>query len=830
VIKTVILLIRIFLSDCLKLEKRRMLIIALLLGQGGAAFSQAPPPTAPAPTPAAAGKAPAAAAAAPPASQAISTPDIAAQAETALERIRQLENRNQIDEVIDAASSEIPVLERDTSYHHREMRQLLTRNAALETLRNQERESREIESRASSLTRDLTRAALRVDRNIQELETLGAVWDTTGKAALEAGAPPEVLERVHDVRTSIDQAKKQLRGDRAKLLALQGKSADIGARAAQARQTLEEAGERAVTRLLYRDSLPLWSAAFWQTSVKSFSNEAGANLLNQATALFEYLRAHRINLVLHILLLSGLIAALSLVRSKIAALCETDDNLQRSRKVYDMPVVSAMLIALFASTWFYPRPPHSLWIILGVLAAAPVLVFARRVIDSGLYPVLYAAIGFYLADRLRAIFTPLPGVSRLLFLLEVLALLLFLAWTLRRPRPQVNAPQPAGLPEWRPIRFSAWLALALISIALVANAGGYVRLADLMLHTVLSSAYTAVVLYAFSRVGDGIIQGLLYVPPFSMLGMVKRHKMRLTRRIDRWLKRIAFLAWIILTLETPGLLRPVLAFIQSARRASISIGSLTLSVEQVLSAFLLVWAAYLLSRLVRFLLEEEVYPNVRLDRGLPYAVSTMLHYAVLLSGLVLALGALGVDMTKFTIVAGALTVGIGFGLQNIVNNFVSGLIILFERPIKVGDTIQIDDVIGRVQRIGIRASIVHSTMGAEVIIPNGKLVSDKVVNWTLSNQMRQITVPVITKPDVDVARIKSLLLEIAGKNKLVVKDPPPEVHFVKRGIDTFEFELRVWTDALDSWLDVRSDLITEINEALRENAIPAQAPAVPGAG
>jgi small-conductance mechanosensitive channel len=169
-----------------------------------------------------------------------------------------------------------------------------------------------------------------------------------------------------------------------------------------------------------------------------------------------------------------------------------------------------------------------------------------------------------------------------------------------------------------------------------------------------------------------------------------------------------------------------------------------------------------------------------------------------------------------------------------VNNFVSGLIILFERPIKVGDTIQIDDVIGRVQRIGIRASIVHSTMGAEVIIPNGKLVSDKVVNWTLSNQMRQITVPVITKPDVDVARIKSLLLEIAGKNKLVVKDPPPEVHFVKRGIDTFEFELRVWTDALDSWLDVRSDLITEINEALRENAIAAQAPmpapAVPSAG
>lgn len=230
----------------------------------------------------------------------------------------------------------------------------------------------------------------------------------------------------------------------------------------------------------------------------------------------------------------------------------------------------------------------------------------------------------------------------------------------------------------------------------------------------------------------------------------------------------------------------------------------------------------MLSRVARFILEEEVFPKVRLERGLPYAISTMLHYVLLFSGFVLALGAIGVDMTRFTILVSAFSVGIGFGLQNVVNNFVSGLIVLFERPIKVGDIIQIGDMTGCVQRIGIRASVVLSTQGPEVIVPNGKLISDNVVNWTLSNQLRQIAVPLTTKSDVQVAEFKLLLLAIAGNDPQVAKTPAPEVLFTKRGLDVFEFELRVWTAELAGWLQIKSDLITEIDEALRQKQLAAQ--------
>lgn len=809
-----------FLRCALKARNQLLFIVVLALGQAIPAFSQIP--KAAVPVPAASDKsAPAEPAAAP---QSISIADIAVQAETALSRVRQIENKSRIDDLIETANDEIPAMTRDTAYRMREMRQQLARNPPLETIRALEGEWREIDLRVTSLTRELTRAVLQLDRDIGELETMNATWTATYKAAAEAAAPHEVLERVQDVSNSIEAARKKVLGNRAMVLALQGKSADIGSLAAQSRQALAEASDRAVTRLLYRDNPPLWSSSSWQQPVDGFMKEVRENLSAQSAALTDYLYLHQRSVMFHLLFLSGLVAALTFARTKINKLSRTDESLKRASKVYEMPIVSAMLIAMFASTWFYPRPPRVLWIIISIVGAVPVLVFARRVIDSSLYSVLYAVIGFYLADRLRLVFATLPGISRWLFLIEALLIMLFISYTLRRPESRARSP------AWRVIRFGCWLTLLLITLALVENIAGYVRLADLTVHTILGSAYTALVLYAITHVGEGLLQGLFHVPPISMLGMVRRHKMLLSRRINRWIKWAAFLFWLTLSLQMPGLLRPLISFVQSVWQASVRIGSLTMSVGAVLSFFLIIWLAYLLSRLVRFVLEEEIYPNLSLDRGLPYAISMMLHYILLFSGLVLALGAIGVDMTKFTIVAGAFSIGIGFGLQNIVNNFVSGLIVLFERPVKVGDTIQIGDVVGRVQHIGIRASIIHTTAGAEFIIPNGKLISDNVTNWTLSNQLRQITVPVITKPDVNVVQLKTLLLDIARQNKLVIQTPSPEALFIKRGIDSFEFELRVWTDALDAWLEVKSDLITEINEALRQNEMAAQSPAaaIPG--
>jgi small-conductance mechanosensitive channel len=214
-----------------------------------------------------------------------------------------------------------------------------------------------------------------------------------------------------------------------------------------------------------------------------------------------------------------------------------------------------------------------------------------------------------------------------------------------------------------------------------------------------------------------------------------------------------------------------------------------------------------------------VYHHFRLASGVPYAISTMLHYAILLFGLFIALATLGIDLSQITLLAGALSVGIGFGLQNVINNFVSGLILLFERPIKIGDVIEVSGNVGEVRRIGIRASVIRTSDGSEVIVPNGSLISSQVTNWTFSDQQRAVEVSVNVIGGVDTQRVVELLKSVATAHPDVAKQPLPQVYIVNFTAGAVTFQLRVWTERSREWAQVRSDLAVAVNEALAREKI-----------
>ena len=172
-----------------------------------------------------------------------------------------------------------------------------------------------------------------------------------------------------------------------------------------------------------------------------------------------------------------------------------------------------------------------------------------------------------------------------------------------------------------------------------------------------------------------------------------------------------------------------------------------------------------------------------------------------------------------TILAGAFGVGVGFGLQNIFNNFISGLIVLFERPINIGDVVQIDDASGVVERIGIRASVIRTINGSEIIVPNGKLISERLINWPLSSRQHGIELPVAVAQDSDPKRVIASLEGAAVAHPLISKDPPPQALVVKLGPDYLGFELRAWTDHSEEWMQIRSDLVIAISSALAAEKI-----------
>jgi small-conductance mechanosensitive channel len=224
------------------------------------------------------------------------------------------------------------------------------------------------------------------------------------------------------------------------------------------------------------------------------------------------------------------------------------------------------------------------------------------------------------------------------------------------------------------------------------------------------------------------------------------------------------------------------------------LGQTWISLATMVEFIIVITFVVLLSRLVRRLLRRTVLARTKLDFGLQYAIARIVSYVVLVLGLIIGLETLGVNLSSLTVLAGALGVGIGFGLQNIVGNFVSGLIILGERPIQIGDRVQLDaSTVGKVVRIGARATHVLTNDNIMIIVPNSEFVSSRVVNWTHNDPRVRFRINVGVSYGSDPHLVEKLLLEVATADPSVLKDPPPTVVFKEFGDSALLFELRAWS-------------------------------------
>jgi small-conductance mechanosensitive channel len=199
------------------------------------------------------------------------------------------------------------------------------------------------------------------------------------------------------------------------------------------------------------------------------------------------------------------------------------------------------------------------------------------------------------------------------------------------------------------------------------------------------------------------------------------------------------------------------------------------------------------------------------DLGVREATGTIVRYLMLFIGLLVILQTVGIDLTALSILTGAVGLGIGFGLQNIASNFISGIIILFERPVRIGDRIAVGDVEGDVVRIGARSTTVLTNDNIDIIIPNSKLITENVVNWTHSERKVRFRIPVTVAFSVDVRKVEEALLGAAKEIPEVLETPAPGVRFLEFGENGLEFELRAWTTTL---VHRRGKFTSEINFAI----------------
>jgi small-conductance mechanosensitive channel len=239
----------------------------------------------------------------------------------------------------------------------------------------------------------------------------------------------------------------------------------------------------------------------------------------------------------------------------------------------------------------------------------------------------------------------------------------------------------------------------------------------------------------------------------------------------------------------------------------------------VIASAVIIYCSFVISWILQKLLMDELLLKRQVESGVRLSMGRLAHYALIFVGFLLALSTLGFDFTKLTIVLSALGVGIGFGLQGAVNNFVSGLILLFERPVRVGDMVEMGGQWAFIKKIGIRSTIVSTFDESELIIPNANLVNNEVTNWTLSNRRARIQIPVGVSYGSDVPLVIETLKACASENPGVAETPEPQVLFLRFGESSLEFELRVWVANIDQRLIITSELHQEITRRFREAKI-----------
>ncbi|MCH2109696.1 MAG: mechanosensitive ion channel, partial [Polyangiaceae bacterium] len=284
----------------------------------------------------------------------------------------------------------------------------------------------------------------------------------------------------------------------------------------------------------------------------------------------------------------------------------------------------------------------------------------------------------------------------------------------------------------------------------------------------------------------------------------------------RWLM---LYLWVTLVSRTILLDNSIFGLLRAPLKKEITLGSISITASALLTLVLGVFIAVVVARLIRFLLAEEVLPRTTLKLGSRAALTTGTYAITLGFGLFVALAAGGMQLSQLTILVSAFGVGIGFGLQNLVQNFVAGLLLLLGRPVNVGDTIQVDTLLGEIKEIGFRASTIRTFQGAEVILPNSFLVSQEVTNWTLSDQRRRIELDVGIRYGADPRPIMEILTATAREHPKVCSYPEPDVVFSGFGDSSVNLQLRAWTDEGSSWKRIQTEISLAVVDAFRENDV-----------
>ncbi|MBY0530837.1 MAG: DUF3772 domain-containing protein [Xanthobacteraceae bacterium] len=444
---------------------------------------------------------------------------------------------------------------------------------------------------------------------------------------------------------------------------------------------------------------------------------------------------------------------------------------------------------------------------------------AIRFYSYATYGLLIAAIGASLNIVHRSLGAPRVMITATSALMAGLIAVIIIR-ALLKTRQAVEEGKEDPAPNW--MRLVLWIIAAVILGSVLT---GYIWLASFLtsrlIHAAIVIASAYVILQLINAYFDEGLQahtqrGRSFA---STLG-IRTQSLELAAALFAGAARVLlFIVALFLIVGNWGTSLTDLAASFDRASFGIEFGKLRVSLYDIGAAIMVLLIGVYLSRILQRWLSNTVLPRTRLDQSLKNSIATIAGYIGVIAAISLALGRLGLNLENIALVAGALSVGIGFGLQAIVSNFVSGLILLTERPVKVGDMVNVKGNEGIVRRISVRSTEVETFDRASVIIPNSELITSAVTNWTHKDEVARIAVKVGVSYDSDTEKVRDILLAEAKRHPRVLKEPEPAVFFMRFGDSALELELRCIVNSANFRLSTSSDLHFAILRSFRENKI-----------
>jgi potassium-dependent mechanosensitive channel len=661
----------------------------------------------------------------------------------------------------------------------------------------------------------LTARGSKLEEQIQILEAQLPEWQATWDNTHRSSGLDTVVDRIRQELEAIRATRARVHEQLNLVLIVQNQVSQQDKQISDVLLKVRQVRDQERGRLLEPDSPPIWRAREERQLNQELGSTFHSSFDHSFASAKEFLKAHKVGtfglLCSYLLILLGVLK----LRRYTADRAPLEIPPQ-ARQVLDRPFSVALLLALLGTGEYLARTPLGIAFIFYLLYMIPVLRLLAPMLEGRLKSLLYAVTAFYALEWLYQLLQLPPPIRREIYALIVLAALLSIG-TPSRMSIKLTPARSRLLPL-----VGIRACLLLLATSLFANILGYVSLSQILGMTSLIGPFVAAALYCGVRVLTIVLSTLL-----GTHWAKKVPEMR-AEVIERWGGRFlalgAWFLWLRTMLHMLAVYDTVVGTVSNLLQRPIGFERINFTLGGVLVVILVLLVGYTAASVLTFCLRKFVLAKLPLQRGLPYAISTVTYYLSLLLVALAALSAAGVELNKFTVLTGALGVGLGFGLQNIVNNFVSGLILIFERPIHVGDTVEVGGLVGAVRRIGARSSTVVTYQGAEVIVPNSNLLSNQVINWTLSSQWRRVDVPVRVAYGTDPERVIKLLVGVAESHPGVLLERPPGAFFLGFGESALNFELRFWSAEQDTWFQLQSDVTVAVAKALREARIEVPFP------